>query len=156
MDKEKSMKKQEINNPYIQCPFCKEEDFDLIGLKAHIERGCCDVFNSTLTIEEEEEAVKRITDKINASEQAIEILTEGLANAEVDLMKIKYNLEWLDKARDYVVNRVGIENNFKVFLLSILNYSNIDCWMENITDKDLSIEQSVKEAIETNIEDACR
>lgn len=28
------------------CPFCKEKDFDLIGLKHHIKCGHCDVFES--------------------------------------------------------------------------------------------------------------
>ena len=25
----------------IKCPFCKEEDFDLIGLKKHLLADCC-------------------------------------------------------------------------------------------------------------------
>ena len=32
---------------YITCPFCNEEDFDLIGLKDHFVKGYCDVFNET-------------------------------------------------------------------------------------------------------------
>lgn len=31
---------------YISCPFCHDTDFDLIGLKLHLERGHCDVFNT--------------------------------------------------------------------------------------------------------------
>jgi hypothetical protein len=28
----------------VECPFCKEGDFDLIGLKMHIERHWCDAY----------------------------------------------------------------------------------------------------------------
>jgi hypothetical protein len=27
---------------YIDCPFCGEHDFDLIGLKMHLQRGWCE------------------------------------------------------------------------------------------------------------------
>lgn len=30
----------------ISCPFCKEDDFDLIGLKIHLESGWCEKYNS--------------------------------------------------------------------------------------------------------------
>jgi hypothetical protein len=33
--------------PYLTCPFCSETDFDKIGLKFHLQRGHCDVFNDT-------------------------------------------------------------------------------------------------------------
>lgn len=29
------------------CPFCGEQDFDMIGLKMHFERGWCDAYNET-------------------------------------------------------------------------------------------------------------
>ena len=29
----------------ITCQFCKETEFDLIGLKAHLQRGQCSAFN---------------------------------------------------------------------------------------------------------------
>jgi hypothetical protein len=32
--------------PYIKCPFCHEPNFDLIGLKLHLEHGDCDKYNS--------------------------------------------------------------------------------------------------------------
>ena len=32
---------------YIKCPFCGEDDFDLEGLKGHLEHGDCDVYNKT-------------------------------------------------------------------------------------------------------------
>ena len=31
----------------IVCPFCEEEDFDLIGLKSHLLKGHCDDFEKT-------------------------------------------------------------------------------------------------------------
>lgn len=31
----------------LPCPFCKQSDFDLVGLKSHLEAGDCGVFNST-------------------------------------------------------------------------------------------------------------
>jgi len=31
----------------VKCPFCLEDDFDLIGLKNHLLKGHCDVFNET-------------------------------------------------------------------------------------------------------------
>ena len=30
----------------IICPFCGEDDFDLIGLKIHLNVGWCDPFNN--------------------------------------------------------------------------------------------------------------
>lgn len=32
---------------YVACPFCGEDEFDLIGLKIHYTRGYCDVFEET-------------------------------------------------------------------------------------------------------------
>jgi len=37
-------------NNYVICPFCKEDDFDLIGLKHHYEQGHCDVYNETIDL----------------------------------------------------------------------------------------------------------
>lgn len=39
------------------CPFClsDELDFDLVGLKDHLQSGGCDIFNNTQSIEEEYE-----------------------------------------------------------------------------------------------------
>lgn len=33
---------------YISCPFCGEDDFDLLGLKHHLSYGWCDVYNELL------------------------------------------------------------------------------------------------------------
>jgi len=38
---------------YVECPFCKEKDFDLIGLKHHLDTGQCSVFEKTDTIYQE-------------------------------------------------------------------------------------------------------
>jgi hypothetical protein len=37
----------------IECPFCGEIDFDLIGLKAHLLNGDCEEFAHTLSPLEE-------------------------------------------------------------------------------------------------------
>ena len=34
------------NDKYVACPFCGENDFDLIGLKTHLQVDC-DVFERT-------------------------------------------------------------------------------------------------------------
>lgn len=39
----------------IKCPFCQDEGFDLIGLKDHLQMGHCDVFEETLTVQQEKE-----------------------------------------------------------------------------------------------------
>lgn len=31
---------------YVVCPFCLEDDFDLIGLKYHLQRGWCEVYEN--------------------------------------------------------------------------------------------------------------
>jgi hypothetical protein len=35
----------EIVDENIICPFCKEADFDLVGLKSHLEHGDCETYN---------------------------------------------------------------------------------------------------------------
>jgi hypothetical protein len=37
----------------LVCPFCGENDFDLIGLKAHLLNGDCEAFAHTLSPLEE-------------------------------------------------------------------------------------------------------
>lgn len=44
----------------VICPFCNEDDFDLIGLKAHLLRGHCDPFEATISPEEERFDTPRI------------------------------------------------------------------------------------------------
>jgi len=41
------------SNSDVVCPFCGEGGFDLIGLKNHYEKGHCDQYNETLTVEQE-------------------------------------------------------------------------------------------------------
>jgi hypothetical protein len=33
------------------CPFCKEGDFDLVGLKSHISNGDCEAYNKLPAID---------------------------------------------------------------------------------------------------------
>ena len=42
---------------YVQCPWCGEDDFDLVGLMIHLEQGWCDAYDAT-TIEDPTEAEK--------------------------------------------------------------------------------------------------
>ena len=37
----------------MNCPFCNDNDFDLIGLKHHLLSGYCNIFNDTKTIFQE-------------------------------------------------------------------------------------------------------
>ncbi len=39
----------------ITCPFCKEGEFDLIGLRHHLMCGYCQVFEATLTVDQARE-----------------------------------------------------------------------------------------------------
>jgi len=34
-----------MEEKFISCPFCKEDDFDLEGLKGHLLNGYCEEFN---------------------------------------------------------------------------------------------------------------
>lgn len=43
----KIIKIGEIKNEDIICPFCKEGDFDLVGLKSHLSNGDCEIYNNT-------------------------------------------------------------------------------------------------------------
>lgn len=43
---------QVTNTPLdISCPFCKDTGFDLAGLKSHLLKGDCVVFNNTANLE---------------------------------------------------------------------------------------------------------
>lgn len=35
-----------MGEEYIKCPFCNEDDFDLIGLKYHLERHHCEEYSN--------------------------------------------------------------------------------------------------------------
>ena len=40
------VKKEDNSVPMnVSCPFCKEGDFDLAGLKSHLEHGDCENYN---------------------------------------------------------------------------------------------------------------
>ena len=40
------MAKDSTDVETIPCPFCSEDDFDLIGLKGHLERGDCQPYET--------------------------------------------------------------------------------------------------------------
>lgn len=44
--KEDSCKPSDLSD-LLCCPFCGESDFDLIGLKGHLEHMDCEVYNET-------------------------------------------------------------------------------------------------------------
>ena len=55
---------QDIRNKHgITCPFCKEEDFDLVGLKHHSGAGYCATFNETVSAEAELDALRAATNR---------------------------------------------------------------------------------------------
>lgn len=41
----------------MKCPFCDEDDFDAIGLKAHLFRWC-EVFSNVMSPEEERDDIR--------------------------------------------------------------------------------------------------
>ena len=43
---EDQFKSNTETNEEMQCPFCKDTDFDLIGLKIQLERGFCEIFEN--------------------------------------------------------------------------------------------------------------
>jgi len=44
----------------LQCPFCKERDFDEIGLKVHLLRGWCDQLDTLASSLPERQAARRV------------------------------------------------------------------------------------------------
>ena len=50
-----------MSDENIICPFCKDDGFDLVGLKHHLNIGWCEVYNNTLTDEEDDEERKKKT-----------------------------------------------------------------------------------------------
>lgn len=42
---------QKALEEYIECPFCKNTEFDLIGLKHHFISGYCEEYNETEDVE---------------------------------------------------------------------------------------------------------
>lgn len=38
----------------ITCPFCSEDDFDLIGLKIHLINGHCNAYNTLSVVQKQE------------------------------------------------------------------------------------------------------
>lgn len=50
------------------CPFCKDDGFDLVGVRNHIIKGYCEVLNSIETIKQERarKELERIREKESA------------------------------------------------------------------------------------------
>jgi len=48
----------------IQCPFCKEKGFDLIGLKHHLFNNC-EVFDKTMSVWQERRKTKEKNEQIS-------------------------------------------------------------------------------------------
>ena len=36
---------EETETEMLTCPFCEDGDFDPLGLKIHLERGHCEIYN---------------------------------------------------------------------------------------------------------------
>lgn len=54
------MNDHEIPTSYIECPFCKEKDFDLPGLKYHFVMGYCEVYGRIDLAREWSHSVKKL------------------------------------------------------------------------------------------------
>lgn len=59
------MSDQDSTRQDIICPFCEDEDFDLIGLKLHINRGWCEVFEKLETDRKYRLVFNKLTKKID-------------------------------------------------------------------------------------------
>lgn len=51
LNKHRKLKDEYIEMEEVICPFCKQEDFDLVGLKSHLLHGDCEIFEKTENIE---------------------------------------------------------------------------------------------------------
>lgn len=54
----------------VTCPFCGEDDFDLIGLKNHFLAGYCDTFNDV-------ESIPTFLARMGAAREAERIASEA-------------------------------------------------------------------------------
>ncbi len=53
------MSDNEIHDSYVQCPFCKERDFDLAGLKYHFAMGYCEIYSRIDLVKEWSHSVRK-------------------------------------------------------------------------------------------------
>ena len=58
----------------MNCPFCNKEDYDLVGLKAHLTGGglfgsVCEAMENVETLEEERQRQSRTTSAQSAKEE---------------------------------------------------------------------------------------
>ena len=56
-------------NNMMTCPFCMKTDFDAIGLKDHLLNGGCEIFNATITIEQERHLTNQSSGGANICKQ---------------------------------------------------------------------------------------
>lgn len=57
------MSDRPLSSDLVTCPFCKESDFDLIGLKYHLQQGHCDMYNEIRTMRDIRAAHKRMLER---------------------------------------------------------------------------------------------
>ena len=65
---------------YIACPFCKEEDFDAIGLKLHLREGGCSAYNDI----ENWVTLAQVFSAAAGARQFAHIKDDAFVNAESD------------------------------------------------------------------------
>ena len=58
------MSEQVPTKDLVSCPFCGEQDFDLIGLKYHLQQGHCTNYNEMSTMREIRAAHARVLEKL--------------------------------------------------------------------------------------------
>lgn len=57
-----------VRDKDITCPFCGDDGYDLVGLKAHLEKNC-EAYWNTETIQEERERLNSLRiDKIESND----------------------------------------------------------------------------------------
>lgn len=79
-------------------------------------------------------------------ESSLENGDRQISILKTDLTNLKREIKWLDEAREYVLKHKRLNQHNKLFFLSLLNYSNIGAWQEDIDDG-----TSPADSIEENI-----
>ena len=54
------MTTDDMTPTYMECPFCKEKDFDLPGLKYHFVMGYCEIYSGIDLVREWSHSVKKV------------------------------------------------------------------------------------------------
>lgn len=74
---------------YIKCPFCNEDDFDLVGLKHHLISGHCEVYEVTISNEEEMKFIRSENNPIINGEEICSRCGEKFITAQYKNVDIK-------------------------------------------------------------------